>query len=1251
VKHLYLFGLLLTLPFFGFSQGEFNNWYFGAYAGVTFNSGVPVALTDNVIWQPLTTACMSDSAGNLLFYTNGELVYNRLHQVMPNSSGIIDDLSLNQSVMAVRMVEDDSSYYLFTMNDNWPWPPNNWGLRYSVIDMRLNGGLGDVVSDLKNISLMTPDNHPKEMTASRQQNNRDFWVIVHNSNANKNYLAYSVTQAGINPVPVQSSSIIKGPLNNYSNPGSMRVSPDGKRLVFPYRDTVEYCNFNTANGKITPLFRFGSAETGPGYAPLEFSIDSKYLYCSQSDGAPGGLYQFDATKIDSLSFVQSRILIGNALHGTWFQRGPDHKIYGTESNIDSMCVINNPSSPGTSCDFVNNVVFLSGRKCFSELPQHLERYYVYIHHTGECQWDPVNFNPTIWPQPDSVHWDFGDPASGTVNVSNFINASHIYSTPGSYTVELFVRHIDNRNDTAWQTVTVLPSPHPQLGPDRTICIGDSVIFDAGFWSGCTYQWKEIITNQIVGSGQTYTANQAGNYMVSVTGTNGCIGMDTVQLAMLPVPSITNNPLSKSICSGESTNIPLTPSVPGTSFNWTATLTSGTISGFSADSGQAINQVLINTLSTPGVVTYHITPKVGSCSGTMVDFPVTVNPGDSVKVDITASAYNVCAGTPVTFTAHPTHPGSNPVYQWKVNGVNAGTDFTMFSYTPLNNDIITCTLTSSLTVCISNNPATSNSIVMVVNPNLPVSITISPDADPVCAGLTVTFTAFPIHGGITPSYQWKVNGINSGTNSQFFTYIPLNGDLVTCTITSSETCTTNNPASSIQYPVSVSPILPVSVSITATSNPFCAGSSVTFTATPNNGGTPPSYQWKVNGLNAGTNLNTYTYNPVNNDQVYCILTSSEQCTSSNPASSITITMIQNNSLPAGVSIAPSSNPFCPGSSVTFTATPVHGGSTPSFQWKVNGNNVGINSSTYTYNPTNNDSVRCIMTSNLSCVTGNPASSAKIIMSGTLAPIVTFTSCFDTITTINAKPIRLKGGIPLGGTYSGPGVNSFTGIFNPAAAGVGTKIITYSYTNFSLCSASKSISILNLPSSILTCGNPLTDVRDNKVYQTVQIGSQCWLASNLNYGTILASSQDQRDNCIAEKYCYNDNPINCTNQGGLYQWDELMQFDETPADQGFCPPGWHIPTENDWNILFATYINSGFAGSPLKYSGYSGFNALLSGARHINKGWDFQGFATFFWSSTPRSNTQAWAHGMNDADPSVSVYPASRVNAFSVRCLKD
>jgi uncharacterized protein (TIGR02145 family) len=1031
--------------------------------------------------------------------------------------------------------------------------------------------------------------------------------------------------------------------------GDLRISQDGTKLVCS--DTLtEICNFNDLTGVVTPRFLINA----PVATGAEFSVDTKYLYlCTigstyMQNDAKG--WQFDMSYTDSSNFVQHQIQIGDGF-ASKLQLAPNWKIYcGADPVIDSLHCINNPSLPGLACNYQKNAVYLKAENNGS-LPQFIQRYKAYFHFIDICYPDTTRFTSDIWPPPDSIHWNFGDPASGAANFSNLSTPSHLYSGIGTYTVELFVRHIDNRTDTSWRTISIYLKPQPNLGPDQTICNGDSVTFNAGAWSGCTYLWKNPSSGDTVSTSQTFRTGQPGTYDVTVTNSNGCSGADTVQLITTPVPSVTNNPLSKTICSGESTNIPLTSNVPGATFNWTASLTSGNITGFSADSGLVINQILINSLSTPGIVTYHITPKKGSCIGTTVDFPVTVNAGDSVKVSISSSNNNICAGTPVTFTATPTNPGMTPNYQWKVNGNNSGTNSTVFTYTPLNGDVITCLLTSSLTSCISNNPALSNSILMVVNPNLPVNVVVTASQNPVCAGTSITFTASPTNGGSSPSYQWKVNGINVGTNSPNYTYTPLNGDLISCILTSSENCTTNNPASSIQYPVSVSPLLPVSITISPSANPFCPGSSVTFTATPTNGGTPPSYQWKVNDVNAGTDSPNYTYNPVNGDQVKCILTSSELCTSSNPASSITITMVENNSLPAGVSIAASSNPFCPGNSVTFTATPSNGGTNPSYQWKVNGVNVGTNSSTYSYNPVDGDSIRCIMTSNLNCVTGNPASSTKIIMSGTLAPIVTFTSCFDTITTVNAKPIKLKGGIPLGGTYSGPGVNSLTGVFTPSSAGTGTKTITYIYTNAAMCSASKSIHIIVQSAPVFICGNNLTDIRDNKVYQTVQIGSQCWFASNLNYGTTIASSQDQRDNCVAEKYCYNDNPINCTNQGGLYQWDELMQFDETPANQGSCPPGWHIPTENEWNTLFANYINNAFAGSPLKYSGYSGFNALLSGARHINKGWDFQGFATFFWSSTQQSSTQAWAHGMNDPDPSVSLYPSSRANAFSVRCLKD
>jgi uncharacterized protein (TIGR02145 family) len=267
----------------------------------------------------------------------------------------------------------------------------------------------------------------------------------------------------------------------------------------------------------------------------------------------------------------------------------------------------------------------------------------------------------------------------------------------------------------------------------------------------------------------------------------------------------------------------------------------------------------------------------------------------------------------------------------------------------------------------------------------------------------------------------------------------------------------------------------------------------------------------------------------------------------------------------------------------------------------------------------------------------------------APPVSFTACFDPIVTTNSKPFLLRGGIPLGGTYSGPGISN--AIFNPATYGPGTFTLTYGKTNSYGCSKSTTQSITVVAPTPFTCGSNFTDVRDNQSYPTVQIGPQCWMASNLNYGSSITGDLTQRDNCIPEKFCFGDGPSTCATLGGLYQWDELMRYEDTPGSQGICPPAWHLPTEAEWTLLFNQYLGNGFAGSPLKYSGYSGFNALLDGARFKNINWNFLDFATLLWSSTPHGSEKAWAHGMNSYNPSTSLYSAGRSNAFSVRCIKD
>lgn len=192
---------------------------------------------------------------------------------------------------------------------------------------------------------------------------------------------------------------------------------------------------------------------------------------------------------------------------------------------------------------------------------------------------------------------------------------------------------------------------------------------------------------------------------------------------------------------------------------------------------------------------------------------------------------------------------------------------------------------------SVNQNCSNSITLdiILTGCLTVSVTIATPDIIICSGSEATFTATPVNGGDSPSYQWKVNGVNAGTNSSTYTYIPLNGDVVTCVLTSSELCTVTNPVTSNIITMTVTSFLPASVSIVADTNPICQGQIVTLTPTPINGGATPIYDWFKNGEYVST-ASTLSYIPINGDEIYVIMTSNLSCVSGNPVTSNTITMV-------------------------------------------------------------------------------------------------------------------------------------------------------------------------------------------------------------------------------------------------------------------------------------------------------------------------------------------------------------------------
>ena len=190
-----------------------------------------------------------------------------------------------------------------------------------------------------------------------------------------------------------------------------------------------------------------------------------------------------------------------------------------------------------------------------------------------------------------------------------------------------------------------------------------------------------------------------------------------------------------------------------------------------------------------------------------------------------------------------------------------------------------------------------------------------------------------------------------------------------------------------------------------------------------------------------------------------------------------------------------------------------------------------------------------------------------------------------------------------------------------------------------------------------GTPVVTYQ-GKTYNTVQIASQCWLKENLDVGNRILGSADATDNGVIEKYCYGNILNNCTTYGGLYQWDETMQYVTTEGTQGICPTGWHIPKLSEFQTLSDAV---GGDGNALKAIGQgtgggagtntSGFSALLAGHRNFNGTFSHLGIDTYFWSSTEFNATNAYYLSLYDIDSGIDLKHLYKGYGFSVRCLKD
>lgn len=337
-----------------------------------------------------------------------------------------------------------------------------------------------------------------------------------------------------------------------------------------------------------------------------------------------------------------------------------------------------------------------------------------------------------------------------------------------------------------------------------------------------------------------------------------------------------------VCTGGILNLYSSPvnGVGPYSYSWSGP------GGFSSSSQNPV----VNP-SVAGTYTVTITDvgnKTANAS-TIVSLTPAVTPSVSIA---SLSGISVCSGTSVTFTATPTNGGASPSYQWKLNGGNVGTNSNSYTNATLaNGDQVSVVMTSNA-ACASPTTATSNSITMTINPSVTPSVSISanPGAS-ICPSTSVTFTAAPINGGVTPNYQWKLNGGNVGSNQSTYTNAALsNGDQISVVMTSTASCPSPATATSNTITITINSVVVPTISISETQFNLCSG-GVDFAAAVTNEGPTPLFQWQVNGVDIPLEENqTFTTTGlVNGDLVTCELYSSEACPSASPILSNTITV--------------------------------------------------------------------------------------------------------------------------------------------------------------------------------------------------------------------------------------------------------------------------------------------------------------------------------------------------------------------------
>ncbi|WP_162903273.1 gliding motility-associated C-terminal domain-containing protein [Taibaiella koreensis] len=499
--------LFLACSLSSWSQGENTNWCFGYHVGISFGSGGPVFFQDSMQVRE-GAASVSDAAGNLLFYTSGSKIWDRNHNLMPNGSGLSGNIQSGyNSVAIMKSPANPNQYYIVTTDEIESGMHNAY---YTVVDMSLNGGLGDAIPAQSSVVLST--GVTEGVCIAPAGDCVSYWIILHRFSANE-YRAFKVDASGVSTVPVVSagSAGFLGGLSGYGNFGNIQFNNAFNRIIRTGGSKTETAAFDRNTGIFSGFVMLNTVPNIAWYAC--FSPDDNLVYFS---GYPN-LCQMNISLLPSIAAVEGSILpLGLGLY-SGMRRGPDNKIYAVNFNSHYIGRVNNPNVLGMGCSLdptaltpppyalssgLGNIDFLElGNPVIVMQPDtlpgvtsdtlvcFLQQLTLHGNSTYQSyQWSTGTTGPTTIAAEDGVYW-----LKGTRDCKIYTDTFHVHFA--NFTLD--------------------------LGPDTGICAGQTKLIDATV-PGAAYLWQDGSTNA------TYTASSAGTYRVRVSKDN-CTAQDTLNL--------------------------------------------------------------------------------------------------------------------------------------------------------------------------------------------------------------------------------------------------------------------------------------------------------------------------------------------------------------------------------------------------------------------------------------------------------------------------------------------------------------------------------------------------------------------------------------------------------------------------------------------------------------------------------------------------------------------------------------------------